>query len=59
MLTGSARARPDGKKRGVDAVQCPRCGGTAQQDPDGSWSCAQCGPVSGAATAPPPLPCEE
>jgi hypothetical protein len=27
-------------------MQCPNCGGSAQQGPDGSWSCPQCGPIS-------------
>jgi len=34
------------------AVNCPNCGGAAQQGPDGSWSCPQCGPISGLVPGP-------
>lgn len=27
-------------------MNCPSCGGPAQQGPDGSWTCPQCGPIS-------------
>lgn len=30
-------------------MNCPNCGGQAQQGPNGEWTCPQCGPVSGAA----------
>lgn len=33
--------------RGECTMQCPRCGGGAQQGPDGSWLCPQRGPIAG------------
>jgi hypothetical protein len=27
-------------------MNCNKCGGAAQQGPDGSWLCPQCGPIS-------------
>lgn len=35
-------------------MTCPNCGAQAQQGGDGSWACANCGPVSGNAPTPAP-----
>lgn len=29
-------------------MNCPNCGGQAQQGPNGEWGCPQFGPISGA-----------
>ena len=34
--------------KGALIVNCTKCGGAAQQGPNGEWLCPQCGPVSGA-----------